>query len=124
MNSKAARITGWVLSGLIAAFLLFSASGKLFIDFPDKQKMFDLFGWTVERMKTVGVIEILFTVIFLLPRVGFYGAILLSAYLGGAVCTHMRIGDPWFFPIIIGVVVWVALGLRQPTIFRLAACKE
>lgn len=116
----AARMTGWILSVLLVGFLCFSASGKLFIDFPDKEKMFAHFGWTLQGMKTVGILEIAFALIFLLPRLGFWGAILLTAYLGGAVTTHMRIGDAWFFPIIIGVLVWVAYGLRQPEVFRLA----
>ncbi len=120
MDSKAARVTGWVLSVLLVGFFLFSACGKLFIDFPDKDKMFAELGWSIGPMKTVGVIEIVFALVFILPRIGFYGAILLTAYLGGAVCTHMRIGQPWFFPIILGVLVWVAFGLRHPVIFSMA----
>lgn len=120
MGQKA-RVTGWVLSVLIAAFFAFSASGKLFIDFPDKEKKFAEFGWTLQRMKTVGVLELMFAIVFVLPRVGYLGAILLTAYLGGAVCTHMRLGQPWFMPIVLGIGVWVAMGLRRPSIFRLAA---
>ncbi len=55
---------------------------------------------------------------------GLVAAILLTGYLGGAVGTHLRVGDPFFFPIIIGVLVWVGLGLRQPTIFSLAIGKQ
>ncbi len=115
------RIAGWILSVLIAGLFLFSAAGKLFIDFPDKEKSFGELGWTVAGLKPVGVIEVIFAIAFILPRVGFLGAILLTAYLGGAVCTHMRIGQPWILPAILGVIVWIAMGMRQPTIFRLAA---
>jgi len=45
---------------------------------------------------------------------------LLTGYLGGAVCTHLLAGDPWFFPIIIGVLAWLGLALRQPLIFSLS----
>ncbi len=56
----------------------------------------------------------------LIPRTAFIAAILLTAYLGGATATHVRVGEPFFFPIIIGIVVWIALGLRKPAVFRLA----
>ena len=45
---------------------------------------------------------------------------LLTGYLGGAVCTHLLAGDPWFFPIIIGVLAWLGLALRQSLIFSLS----
>ena len=66
------------------------------------------------------MIEVAVTLLFLIPRTSFLGAILVTGYLGGAVWTHLRVGDPWYFPIIIGVVMWVALGLRKPEIFKLA----
>ena len=128
MSAKTQRIIGWVLSGLIAAFLLFSASGKLTQLMPadKKQEMFSRLGWQEDTMKVIGVIEVAIVVLFLIPRTAFIGAILLTGYLGGAVATHIRIGDPVFecsFPVGLGVVAWVALGLRNPTIFRLAAGK-
>ncbi|HQX51357.1 MAG TPA: hypothetical protein PLY87_29495 [Planctomycetaceae bacterium] len=51
---------------------------------------------------------------------GIVAAILLTAYLGGATATHVRVGDPFFMPIIMGFVVWIAYGLRQPAVFALA----
>lgn len=111
--------TGWVLTVLLCAFLLFSASGK-FQDFPNKAEMFEKMGLTDAVAHQVGIIEIIFTILFLLPWTSFLGAVLLTGYLGGAVFTHMRVGDSWLFPIIIGVLVWVSLGLRQPEVFRLA----
>ena len=54
--------------------------------------------------------------LFLIPHTAFIGAILLSAYLGGAVATHDRI-ESWILPIAIGVLVWVALGLRDNRVF-------
>jgi hypothetical protein len=75
-------------------------------------------------LKTIGVIEVTFAVIYLIPRTAFLGAILTTAYLGGAVWTHLRVGDPWFFPIIIAVLMWLGLALRRPAIFRLALGRE
>lgn len=56
----------------------------------------------------------------MIPRTAFLGAILLTAYLGGATVTHVRIGDPFIAPVIIDILVWIALGLRDSTIFSLA----
>ena len=124
MNSKAQRITGWILTGLLGLFLVGGSGIPKFLDFPGKQKMFDHLGITTELSPVLGVIEISVAILFLIPRTSFLGAILVTGYLGGAVWTHLRVGDPWYFPIVIGVVMWVALGLRQPTILSLAFGKS
>ncbi len=91
-----------------------------FLDWPGKDEMMSKMGIPLALLPTIGVIEIAITVLYLIPRTAFLGAILVTAYLGGAIMTHLRVGDPWFFPIIIGVVMWVALALRKPVIFKLA----
>ena len=121
---KKTRIAGWVLSILIAAFMIVASATPKFTGMEGMDKMLAEMGWTAQTMKMVGVFEVAFSLIFILPRIGFWGAILLTAYLGGAVSVHMRIGQPWFFPIIFGVLVWIALGMRQPEIFSLAAGKR
>jgi uncharacterized membrane protein YphA (DoxX/SURF4 family) len=124
MSSKVQRIAGWVLSGLLALFLIgVSAVGK-FTDFPQKEEMFAKLGFTADTVKAIGIVEIVVTLLFLIPRTAFLGAILLTGYLGGAICTHVRIGDPFYFPIVLGVLVWVALALRQPVIWSLALGKK
>jgi hypothetical protein len=120
MKRSKANIAGWVLSILLVAFLcLASAIGK-FIDFPDKDEMFAKLGWATDVMFNIGIIEVAIALLFLVPRTAFVAAILLTAYLGGATATHVRIGDPFFMPILFGVIVWVALGLRDPRIFQIA----
>ncbi len=125
MNAKTQRLAGWILSGLLALFLIgLSASGK-FMDFPNKEEMFGKIGFNIDTVKTIGVVEVLITVLFLIPRTAFIGAILLTGYLGGAICAHVRIGEPNFFlPIVLGVLVWVALALRHPIIWSLALGKK
>lgn len=119
-GSKILRITGWVLSILISLFLIFaSASGK-FTEWEGKAEMFAKMGWSEEVMVKIGIVEVAIAVLFLIPRTAFLAAILLAAYLGGATATHVRAGEAFFIPIIIGVVAWIALGLRQPDVFRLA----
>jgi hypothetical protein len=115
MNKKA--LAGWILSALIALFLIAgSASGK-FTEWEGKDDMFVKLGWGKEVMVKIGIVEVAAAILFLIPHTAFIGAILLSAYLGGAVATHVRINDHFFFPIIIGVLVWVALGLRDSRVF-------
>ncbi len=119
-KSNKFAIAGWVLSVLVAVFLgLASATGK-FTEWEGKAEMFAKLGWSEEVMFNIGIVEVAIAVLFLIPRTAFVAAILLAAYLGGAVATHVRVGDPFYFPIIIGVIAWVALGLRQPEVFRLA----
>jgi len=120
MKRSKAKITGWVLSILLALFLgLVSAYGKFF-DFPNKEVMFAKMGWTTDVMVYIGFVEVAIASLFLIPRTAFIGAILLSAYLGGATAAHVRINEPFFLPIVMGIVAWVALGLRDSRVFQLA----
>lgn len=117
MSPKVRVIAGWILSGLLAAMLIgASASGK-FLEWEGKAEMFEKLGWTESRMFYVGIVEVAVTVLFLIPRTAVLGSLLLTAYLGGAVAAHVRIADPFFVPIIIGVLVWVAMGLRDASVF-------
>ncbi len=82
-------IFGWVLTVLLTLFMLFSCYGKFF-DFPDKDKMFEHIGWSQQIMVYIGVLEIVIALLFLVPRTAFLAAILITAYLGGAIATHVR----------------------------------
>ena len=124
MPPKTQLITGRVLTGLVGLFLIGASGVPKFIDFPGKQEMFDKLGISAALSPTLGVIEIAVAILFLIPRTSCIGAIRLTGSLGAAVWAHLRICDPWFFPIIIGVVMWVALGLRQPAIFALVSGKS
>jgi uncharacterized membrane protein YphA (DoxX/SURF4 family) len=117
-------IVGWILSGLLAALLTVgSASGK-FTEWEGKEDMFAKLGWTTEVMFKIGIVEVACAILFLIPRTAFLAAILLTGYLGGATATHVRVGDPFYMPVIIGVVVWIALGLRDHRIFCAAFRKQ
>jgi DoxX-like protein len=52
-------------------------------------------------------------VIYAIPRTAVLGAILLTGYIGGAICTHLRVGDPFFMQIGFGILVWLGLYLRE-----------
>ena len=108
------------MSALLSAFLIFaSASGK-FLDWEGKTEMLNHFGYSTEMMTKVGVVEAALAMLFLIPRTGFLAALLLTAYLGGATATHVRVGDACFMPILVGVFLWIGYALRRPEIFSLA----
>lgn len=120
MRMTGKQITGWVLSILVFLMLsVLSASGK-FRDFPGKEEMFNKLGWDAATMFWVGVVEVSIAVLFLIPRTSLFGAILITAYLGGATAAHVRIHDNFVFPIIFGILTWIALGLRDHRVFSLA----
>jgi hypothetical protein len=116
---RKARIAGWVLSILIALFMIGASAVPKFIDWPGKQDLFEKMGWSISTMQKIGVVEVLVALLFIIPRIDFIGVILLTAYLGGATCAHVRIGDAPFFPIGLGIIAWVAFGLRHPAIFQI-----
>jgi hypothetical protein len=119
MPTKAQRIIGWALTILVGLFLIGASGVPKFFDFPGKADMMSKLQIPLELLTTLGVIEIAVAVLYLIPRTAFLGAILTTAYLGGALWTHLRVNDTWFFPIIIGVLMWLGLAFRNPIIFRL-----
>lgn len=122
MTTKTQRITGWVLTGLVGLFMIVGSGIAKFFEFPGKAEMLDHLGIPRGLLPIIAVLEIAVTLIYLIPRTSFLGAILLTGYLGGAIMTHLRVGDyDWYFPIIVGVLAWLGLGFRQPAIFRLAS---
>jgi hypothetical protein len=109
---------------LLSAFLIFGSAGGKFREWPGKAEMLDHLGYSSEVIFKIGFVEVIVAILFLVPRASFVGAVLLTGYLGGAIATHVRVGDPFFMPIIMGVVVWIALGLREPSVFSLAMGKK
>ena len=83
MKRSKIKIAGWVLSGLLFAFMCFSASGK-FVDFPNKEEMFAKLGWSTEVMFTIGFVEIAIAILFLIPSTSFVGAIQSSKQASNA----------------------------------------
>src|SRR5688572_5040937 len=105
--------TGWVLTVLSAAALLFS--GYLKLAQPDwvltesaKQ------GWAAGPLFTLGIVEIGCAIVYLNPRTAILGAILMTGYLGGAIATHASRSEPQLLtPLILGVLVWLGIYLRD-----------
>jgi hypothetical protein len=111
--SKKLVWTGRVLTGLIVAFLLFDGAMKL-VPIGPVLDAFRRLGYPVELARPLGVLLVSCTLAHVIPRTQLLGALLLTAYLGGATATHVRVGDPFWFPIVMGVILWAGLYLREP----------
>jgi hypothetical protein len=61
----------------------------------------------------LGILEITCVAVYLFPATSVVGAILLTGYIGGAICAHVRVGDPFLFQIVLGICVWLGLYLRE-----------
>jgi hypothetical protein len=114
--SRKSVITGRILSGIAVLFLLFDAIGKLLRPVAVLEGTTQL-GWPVSVILPLGIIQLVCLIAYLVPRTSFLGAILWTGYLGGAVATHVRIGNPLFshilFPVYIAALLWLGLWLRD-----------
>jgi hypothetical protein len=110
--SKASLWAGRIISTLVVLFLLFDAVAKLMRIAPVLQAFTQL-GFSTSLAVPIGAVLLVSTVLYVIPSTAILGAILLAAYLGGATVTHLRAGQPFYFPIIFGVLVWGGLYLRE-----------
>jgi hypothetical protein len=119
--SPGALWTGRVLSGLIVLFMIFDGVIKLPPLDVVTQTMTQI-GWPADAnvARLLGVIGLVSTALYAVPRTSVLGAILLTAYMGGAIATHMRIGSPLFshtlFGVYLGIILWAGLFLRDPRV--------
>lgn len=114
--SKAARWSGWVLSGLIIALNLLGTMMNLSGNEEAVKGAVEI-GYPAHTLFGIGVAVLISTVIFAIPKTAVLGAILLTGYMGGAVATHIRAGQGWGSTagaFIYAALVWVALLLREP----------
>ncbi len=116
-------IAGWILSVLLAAVFTISAGAK-FIDWEGKEAEFAKSGFTMAQMKNIGMVEIVITLVYLFPPTSFIGAILLTGYVGGAIVTHLRLGEPFLVQIAFGVLIWVGYWFRRPDVIKAAFSKK
>ena len=110
--------TGRVFSGLAVLFLLFDAVFKLVRPTPAAVvDAFNKVGYPPTLAANLGLLLLACVVVYVIPRTAVLGAILLTGYLGGAVATHVRIGDPLFshvlFPVYMGLFIWGGLYFRE-----------
>jgi hypothetical protein len=118
--SKKPLWAGRIMSAVAALFLLFDTTIKLMV-IPPVVEAFTRLGFPVDLARGIGTLELVCLIAYVIPRTAIPGAILLTGFLGGAVVTHVRVGDPLLshalFPVYVGALVWGGLLLRG----RLAA---
>ena len=108
-------IAGWIVSAL--PLLLFFAGGTYSLMHPEVVKEgMQKHGYPENTAIPILITELVCAVIYLIPQTSVLGAILLTGYLGGATATHVRVGEPFFMPVVVGVVVWLGLYLRDARI--------
>ena len=114
MTAASGRIVwvGRVLSGMAALVFAMSAFLKLKGGAELTQGMAHL-GLPEFLVVPLAILEISCVVLYLIPATSVLGAILLTGYIGGAICTHLRVGDPCFIQIALGIAVWLGLYLRE-----------
>jgi hypothetical protein len=110
--SKKMLWAGYIISALPVLMLIVSGAMKLVKSVPVVEG-FIRFGYPESLAFGIGLVELACVAIYVIPRTSVLGAILLTGYLGGATATHLRIGDPFFAPIVLGVLVWGGLFLRD-----------
>lgn len=112
---KSALWVGRIISAVPALFLLIDGIMKLVKPAVVVEATVKL-GYSESVIIGLGIVLLICTILYLIPRTAVLGAILLTGYLGGAVATHVRVGGPLFavvFPVIIGAMFWGGLYLRD-----------
>ena len=115
-RSKGALWTGWGMSGLVVLFLLFDGVTKLAMERHVVEATKEI-GYPVDVIPVLGIICLVCTILYAIPRTAVLGAILLTAFLGGAIASKVRIEDPLFsstfFGVYFAVLAWGGLYLRD-----------
>jgi uncharacterized membrane protein YphA (DoxX/SURF4 family) len=111
--SRRVLVVSWILSALPALLFFFSAFLKL-RGGPEVEQGFAHLGLPPRMLMPLAILELSCVILYLVPATAVLGAILLAGYLGGAICTHWRAGDPFVTQIVMGLVLWLGLYLREP----------
>jgi len=110
---------GRVLTALFVLFMVFDISIKL-IGMQIVDEAMTQLGYPTWLGQPIGLLELTFVALYLIPRTSMLGAVLMTGLLGGAVASHVRVADPLFshtlFGIYLGVVMWGGLVLREPRV--------
>ena len=121
--SKKMIWAGRIMSALPVLMLLLSGVMKL-VKPASVVEGFVRLGYPESLALGIGIVELACAALYVVPRTSVLGAILLTAYLGGATATHVRIGEPFFMPILLGVLVWGGLFLRDERLRALLPLRQ
>lgn len=110
--SRKLQWIGWIMGILPALLLFFSAWMKLSRN-PQAVEGFTRYGYPAQAILGIGLLEVLCTVLYLVPATAVLGAVLLTGYMGGAIVTHLRVGEPFLLQVLVGMLLWGGLYLRD-----------
>ena len=126
-SKSRARTTGIVISVLVAAFLTFDAAGKL-AGVPQVKEATQALGFPPGQALVMGIVLAICVLVYVIPCTAVLGALGITAYLGGAVTTNMRVEAPLFtntlFAVYLGVLMWVGLAMRRPALLRVVGIRR
>jgi hypothetical protein len=123
MQSVKMTWTGRALSVLAVLPFLPSAVMK-FLRTPDVLQGLAHYGVPESLVVPLGILELLCVAVYLVPRTSVLGAILLAGYMGGAILTHLRVGEAVYVEIAIGILAWLGLWLREPRLRALLPLRQ
>jgi hypothetical protein len=104
--------------------LLMSAGMKIAAPQPVVEAFTGQFGYPASTILGIGILELFCVVVYVIPRTAVLGAILLTGYLGGAVATHVRVGDVFVGPLVLGILIWAGLYLRDERVRSLIPLRQ
>ena len=120
MTGRAMLWTGRVMSGLFALFMLGASVAPKLLGLPVAEQTLAGLGWPSGYSVMIGLIELGCTLLYLIPRTSVLGAVAMTALLGGAIATQIRVGSPLFshilFGVYLGLFMWGGLWLRDPAL--------
>ena len=120
--SNAALWAGRILSALVVLILLADAAVNLFAPAMLKAEM-DATGFAPSSAPVLGIVMLVSAILYGMPRTSVLGAILITGFLGGAICTHFRLGEigspPQIVCLVLGIMTWAGLCLRNQTLRKL-----
>ena len=130
-STSASVWTGRALTALFALFMLGASIAPKLLGMSVAAETLTALGWPASYVLTIGLLELAFLVFYLIPRTSVLGAVLMTALLGGAMATHIRVGSPLFshvlFSIYLALFMWGGLWLRSPAlraVFPFASTKD
>ena len=130
-STPASVWTGRALTALFALFMLGASIAPKLLGMPVAAETIEVLGWSPDYVLMIGLFELLFLVLYLIPRTSVLGAVLMTALLGGAMATHIRVGSPLLshtlFSIYLALFMWGGLWLRSPAlraVFPLKTAKD
>ena len=116
-NTQGMRLSGWILSGVVIAFMVADAGANLLAIEPIKKAMLET-GYPLDQSRLIGVLALPCVVLYAIAATSVLGAIILTGFLGGAITSHLRVAgtltSEMILSLILGLLAWGGLWFRDP----------